>query len=50
MAEHRRSNRDGAAGIPVAARELTRRYGEGATAVEALRGVDLDVRQASSSR
>ncbi len=32
------------AGIPVAARALTRRYGEGSTAVEALRGVDLDVR------
>jgi putative ABC transport system ATP-binding protein len=29
--------------IPVAARELTRRYGEGETAVDALRGVDLDV-------
>ncbi len=32
-------------GIPVAARALTRRYGEGATAVEALRSVDLDVRE-----
>jgi putative ABC transport system ATP-binding protein len=31
-------------GIPVAARALTRRYGEGSTAVDALRGVDLDVR------
>jgi putative ABC transport system ATP-binding protein len=30
--------------VPVAARGLTRRYGEGSTAVEALRGVDLDVR------
>ncbi len=30
--------------VPVAARALTRRYGEGDTAVEALRGVDLDVR------
>ncbi len=30
--------------VPVAARALTRRYGEGSTAVEALRGVDLDVR------
>jgi putative ABC transport system ATP-binding protein len=29
----------------VAARSLTRRYGEGTTAVEALRGVDLDVRE-----
>ncbi len=32
------------AGVPVAARALTRRYGEGSTAVDALRGVDLDVR------
>src|SRR5271167_2053849 len=30
--------------VPVAARALTRRYGEGTTAVDALRGVDLDVR------
>src|SRR5205809_7663179 len=29
----------------VAARDLTRRYGEGATAVDALRGVSLDVRE-----
>jgi putative ABC transport system ATP-binding protein len=29
--------------VAVAARGLTRRYGEGATAVDALRGVDLDV-------
>jgi putative ABC transport system ATP-binding protein len=29
---------------PVAARGLTRRYGEGSTAVDALRGVDLEVR------
>ena len=29
---------------PVAARALTRRYGEGGTAVDALRGVDVDVR------
>src|SRR5947209_6725282 len=29
----------------VAARDLTRRYGEGATAVDALRGVSLDVRK-----
>ncbi|HXH97338.1 MAG TPA: ATP-binding cassette domain-containing protein, partial [Gaiellaceae bacterium] len=28
----------------VAARSLARRYGEGATAVDALRGVDIDVR------
>src|SRR5271166_399798 len=33
------------AGVPVAARALTRRYGEGSTAVDALRGVDLDVRE-----
>ncbi len=31
-------------GVAVEARSLTRRYGEGATAVDALRGVDLDVR------
>ena len=28
---------------PSSARDLTRRYGEGATAVDALRGVSLDV-------
>src|SRR5689334_15235341 len=32
--------------IVVAARDLTRQYGEGATAVAALRGVSLEVRQA----
>jgi putative ABC transport system ATP-binding protein len=32
------------AGVPLAARALTRRYGENSTAVDALRGVDLDVR------
>jgi putative ABC transport system ATP-binding protein len=31
-------------GVPVAAHALTRRYGEGDTAVDALRGVDVDVR------
>jgi putative ABC transport system ATP-binding protein len=31
-------------GVPLAARAVTRRYGEGSTAVDALRGVDLDVR------
>jgi len=31
-------------GAPVVARALTRRYGEGGTAVDALRGVDVDVR------
>ena len=31
-------------GVPVAARALRRRYGEGGTAVDALRGVDVDVR------
>ncbi|MDX6479606.1 MAG: putative transport system ATP-binding protein [Gaiellaceae bacterium] len=31
-------------GVAVEARELTRRYGEGETAVDALRGVDLTVR------
>jgi putative ABC transport system ATP-binding protein len=34
---------DGPDGRAVEARELTRRYGEGATAVDALRGVSLDV-------
>jgi putative ABC transport system ATP-binding protein len=33
------------AGVPVTARGLIRRFGEGATAVEALRGVDLDVKE-----
>jgi putative ABC transport system ATP-binding protein len=33
------------AGVPVAARGLIRRFGEGHAAVEALRGVDLDVRE-----
>jgi putative ABC transport system ATP-binding protein len=32
------------AGVAVEASDLTRRYGEGKTAVEALRGVDIDVR------
>src|SRR5580704_15069883 len=32
------------AGVPVAARAVTRRYGDGATAVQALRGADLEVR------
>jgi putative ABC transport system ATP-binding protein len=32
------------ASVPVAARALTRSYGEGSTTVEALRGVDLEVR------
>src|ERR1700682_3383870 len=31
-------------GVPLAARAVTRRYGEGSTAVDALRGVDLDLR------
>jgi len=34
----------GPTGVAVEARGLTRRYGEGATAVDALRGVDIDVR------
>jgi hypothetical protein len=34
----------------VQARDLVRRYGEGATEVLALRGVSLDVLQASSSQ
>jgi putative ABC transport system ATP-binding protein len=33
--------------IVVAAKDLTRRYGEGATAVDALRGVSLDVERAA---
>src|SRR6266513_985586 len=42
MSEHG----DGPLGAEVvAARDLTRRYGEGATAVDALRGVSLDVRK-----
>jgi putative ABC transport system ATP-binding protein len=43
----REESKDGV-GVPantaVAARELTRRYGEGDTAVDALRGIDLEVR------
>ena len=35
--------REGAAAAVVAARDLTRRYGEGDTAVDALRGVSLDI-------
>ncbi len=35
---------DTASGIAVRAREIARHYGEGETAVHALRGVDLDVR------
>jgi putative ABC transport system ATP-binding protein len=34
---------DGAADVAVRARDVARRYGEGETAVHALRGVDLDV-------
>ena len=34
-----------AAGVPVTARGVVRRFGEGNAAVEALRGVDLDVRE-----
>jgi putative ABC transport system ATP-binding protein len=41
------SSRDGAAGgaAVVSARDVTRRYGEDATAVDALRGVSLEVRE-----
>jgi putative ABC transport system ATP-binding protein len=42
----REESKDGVgvpANVAVDARELTRRYGEGATAVDALRGVDLEV-------
>jgi putative ABC transport system ATP-binding protein len=38
---------EGNSDIVVAARDLTRRYGEGATEVAALRGVSLDVERAS---
>jgi putative ABC transport system ATP-binding protein len=38
------STTEAPASVPVAARALTRRYGDGDTAVQALRGVDLDVR------
>jgi putative ABC transport system ATP-binding protein len=44
MSTAARSSETAIAGVPVAARALTRIYGEGSTAVEALRGVDLDVR------
>jgi putative ABC transport system ATP-binding protein len=43
----REESKDGVgvpANVAVDARELTRRYGEGETAVDALRGVDLEVR------
>jgi len=36
----------GADGVVVSATGLVRRYGEGATAVEALRGISLDVAEA----
>jgi putative ABC transport system ATP-binding protein len=38
------SSTETAIGVPVAASGLTRSYGEGSTAVQALRGVDLEVR------
>ena len=38
---------NGAPGAVVAAHDLTRRYGEGDTAVDALKGVSLDVQRAS---
>jgi putative ABC transport system ATP-binding protein len=48
MAVREESSKDGVvvpANSAVEARDLTRRYGEGTTAVEALRGVDIDVRE-----
>jgi putative ABC transport system ATP-binding protein len=42
--EHIQPQRPSAGDVVVAARDLTRRYGEGDTAVDALRGVSLDVR------
>jgi putative ABC transport system ATP-binding protein len=42
--EQTQPQRPSAGDIVVAARDLTRRYGEGDTAVDALRGVSLDVR------
>jgi putative ABC transport system ATP-binding protein len=44
MSTEQQATATAAMGVAVSARELTRRYGEGATAVQALRGVDLDVR------
>ena len=44
MATTEQTRTPSAAGAAVEARELTRRYGEGETAVDALRGVDLTVR------
>src|SRR3954449_12894697 len=43
MATTEQTNVTAPAGAAVEARELTRRYGEGETAVDALRGVDLTV-------
>jgi putative ABC transport system ATP-binding protein len=44
MATTEENNVTAPTGVAVEARELTRRYGEGDTAVDALRGVDLTVR------
>ena len=44
MATQEETTTTAPAGAAVEARELTRRYGEGDTAVDALRGVDLTVR------
>jgi putative ABC transport system ATP-binding protein len=43
LSDERVLAQDGAAAAVVAARDLTRRYGEGDTAVDALRGVSLDI-------
>jgi putative ABC transport system ATP-binding protein len=42
--EHIQPQRPSAGDVVIAAHDLTRRYGEGDTAVDALRGVSLDVR------
>ena len=42
----RNGQRDGASPAVVTATDVARRYGEGDTAVDALRGVSLDVAQA----
>ena len=45
MPETENTTVQAATSVPVTARGLTRRFGEGAAAVEALRGVDLDVKE-----
>jgi putative ABC transport system ATP-binding protein len=43
--ETQETRTEGRDGVVVAAKDVTRRYGEGETAVDALRGVSLDVKQ-----